>query len=181
MRVIADKADPKLFYGIDFVESHLYVSRDGAQTFVPATAKGLPSPLVRIGRTDREEQPPFVATPGSAGDIWFLSGHRLYRSTDAGGTFRLASADDIGIELFGLGKGAPGRKDPAVYAIGTKANVPGVWRSDDGGASWLRINDDQHQWGLRFRAISGDPREYGRVYIATDGRGILYGDPVARP
>ena len=41
----------------------------------------------------------------------------------------------------------------------------------------LRINDDAHQWGLRFRAISGDPRRYGRVYIATDGRGLLYGDP----
>jgi hypothetical protein len=55
-----------------------------------------------------------------------------------------------------------------------------VWRSEDGGASWLRINDDAHRWGRRFRAISGDPRVYGRVYIATDGRGLLYGDPKSR-
>jgi hypothetical protein len=26
--------------------------------------------------------------------------------------------------------------------------------------------------------LSGDPRLFGRVYIATDGRGILYGDPL---
>jgi photosystem II stability/assembly factor-like uncharacterized protein len=176
-RPIADKADPNLFYAIDFAESRFYVSRDGAQTFVAAAADGLPAPFVRVGRTDREAQAPLVATPGSAGDIWFLSGYRLYRSRDAGGTFKLASPDDIGIELFGLGKAAPGGSDPAVYAIAEKANVPGVWRSDDSGASWMRINDDAHQWGLRIRAVSGDPRRYGRVYVATDGRGLLYGDP----
>jgi len=176
-RPIADKADPNLFYAIDFVESRLYVSRDGARTFAAVAANGLPTPFVRVGRTDREAQPALVATPGSAGDIWFLSGYRLYRSVDSGGIFKLASLDDMGIELFGLGKAAPGRHDPALYAIGEKANLPGVWRSDNGGASWVRINDDAHQWGLRFRAVSGDPRRYGRVYIATDGRGLLYGDP----
>jgi xyloglucan-specific exo-beta-1,4-glucanase len=177
VRAIADKADPALFYAVDFAGSRLYVSHDGARTFEPAAAAGLPATLVRVGRTDREAQSPLVATPGSAGEIWLLSGHRLYRSRDAGGTFQLASADDLGIELFGLGKPTPGRDDPAVYAVGTEADKPGVWRSDDGGATWLRINDDAHQWGLRFRAISGDPRRNGRVYIATDGRGLLYGDP----
>jgi hypothetical protein len=176
-RVIADKSDPALFYAADFAGSRLYVSRDGAKTFAPAGAEGLPAALVRVGRTDREAQSPIVATPGSAGHIWLLSGHRLYRSRDAGATFQLASSDEIRIDLFGLGKAAPGSDDPAVYAVGTKADLRGVWRSDDGGANWLRINDDAHQWGLRFRAISGDPRRYGRVYIATDGRGLLYGDP----
>jgi photosystem II stability/assembly factor-like uncharacterized protein len=177
VRAIADKADPQMFYGVDFVEHKVFVSRDGARTFAPAAAEGLPAAFVRAGRTDREAQSPLVATPGSAGEIWLLLGHRLYRSRDAGGTFQLASADGVGIELFGLGKAAPGRDHPAVYAVGKKADRPGVWRSDDGGASWLRVNDDGHQWGLRFRAISGDPRRYGRVYIATDGRGLLYGDP----
>jgi photosystem II stability/assembly factor-like uncharacterized protein len=53
-----------------------------------------------------------------------------------------------------------------------------VWRPTDAGASWVRINHDEHQWGLRFRMLVGDPREFGRVYVATDGRGILYGDPL---
>src|SRR5262249_28309780 len=44
------------------------------------------------------------------------------------------------------------------------------------GGTWVRINDDQHQWGTANAAIAGDPRVYGRVYIATNGRGIIYGD-----
>ena len=64
---------------------------------------------------------------------------------------------------------------PAVYAVGTVGGVYGTFRSDDVGASWTRINDDAHQYGL-LGAITGDPRIYGRVYVGTEGRGIVYGD-----
>jgi hypothetical protein len=55
-------------------------------------------------------------------------------------------------------------------------NQQGLFRSDDVSATWVRINDDRHQYGNRFRCITGDPRIYGRVYVGTDGRGIVYGD-----
>ncbi|MCX5096297.1 hypothetical protein OOK36_47590 [Streptomyces sp. NBC_00365] len=41
--------------------------------------------------------------------------------------------------------------------------------------AWLRINDDQHQWGWIGEAITGDPRAYGHVCLATNGRGIQFG------
>ena len=83
------------------------------------------------------------------------------------------------IEAFGFGKAAPHRSYPAIYLAGTVNGESGVFRSLDQAKSWTRINDDRHQWGLILQ-ISGDPRVYGRVYVGTHGRGILYGDPVKR-
>jgi hypothetical protein len=59
--------------------------------------------------------------------------------------------------------------------------IKAIWRSDDMAMTWVRANDDQHQYGTRFRCIAGDPRIFGRVYIGTDGRGAFYGQPVGTP
>jgi hypothetical protein len=179
IRVIADKADPKLWYAVDYAAGKVFVSRDGARSFLPAPAKGLPTNLSSAVPRSRESPSALLVTPGKAGDLWFLVARRLYRSTDAARSFAAASGADIKIQLFGLGKAAPGASAPSLYAFGEKGGVKAVWRSTDAGATWLRINDDQHQWGLRFRMLSGDPRIFGRVYLATDGRGIVYGEPAA--
>jgi len=80
------------------------------------------------------------------------------------------------IHAFGFGKAAPGSGYPSMYLAGTVQGQPGFFRSDNSAESWVRINDDQHQFGLVLQ-ITGDPKQYGRVYVGTHGRGILYGDP----
>jgi hypothetical protein len=80
------------------------------------------------------------------------------------------------IHAFGFGKAAPGSNYSSLYLIGAINGVRGVFRSDDIAKSWIRINDDHHQWGLLLH-ITGDPKKWGRVYVGTHGRGILYGDP----
>jgi hypothetical protein len=60
---------------------------------------------------------------------------------------------------------------------GQIANVSGIFRSTDGGAHWLQINDGLHQWGA-IDSISGDMRTFGTVYIGTNGRGIIWGTSV---
>jgi hypothetical protein len=47
--------------------------------------------------------------------------------------------------------------------------------SKDQGATWQRINDDAHQYGSINYAITGDMRQYGIVFVGTNGRGIVYG------
>ncbi|HWD78409.1 MAG TPA: carbohydrate-binding protein, partial [Kribbella sp.] len=78
---------------------------------------------------------------------------------------------------IGFGKAAPHRPEMAVYTSGKVAGVRGIYRSDDSGASWVRVNDDRHQYASTGEAITGDPRVYGRVYLSTNGFGIPYGEP----
>ncbi len=174
-RVTADKVS-RAFYAIDVGRHSVLRSDDGGATFRVAGGRGLPADLSAVRTTNREQQNPLVAVPGQAGALWLKVGSDLYRSSDAGESWVRANAD-VAVDLYGLGRAAPGASFPAVYAIGRKDGVQAVWRSIDGGADWQRINDERHQWGLRFRVISGDPKTYGRVYIGTDGRGIVYGDP----
>ena len=56
----------------------------------------------------------------------------------------------------------------------------GFFRSDNAGASWIRINDDLHNFGYQNDLVA-DPRVYGRVYLATSGRGVVIGEMTTNP
>lgn len=158
--VRSDRVNPKTFYGLS--AGTLYVSTDGGATFV-AAATGLPSTGA------------FKPVPGVAGELWIAGNTGLYRSRDAGATFtKVATVDSA--QNVGFGMPAAGAAYPAIYLIGSVGGVHGVYRSDDTAASWVRVNDDAHRYGNIGAAITGDPRLYGRVYLATNGRGVLYAD-----
>jgi len=179
-RIIADRVNPKKFYAMSLFEGKLFLSTDGAATFVerPITLPGGLPERSEGGTYGWGGQNRLCATPGKEGDIWLAALNGLYHSTDTGKTFtRIDAVTEL--HGFGFGKAAPGASDPALYIIGVVNGLRGILRSDDWARTWTRINDDQHQWGL-VTQITGDPKLYGRVYIGTFGRGILYGDPVRK-
>ncbi|MEU6555556.1 1,4-beta-glucanase [Streptomyces sp. NPDC046915] len=165
---VADPADPTLFYAYDTDTGTVYASTDSGRSFTDR-ATGLPS---------GDSQFQLVAAPGRSGDLW-LSGkwNGLYRSTDGGGTFAKAGSCWAAYTL-GFGKAADGAEYPALYLVGSTGTITAVYRSDDEAKTWARINDDAHQWGWTGQTVTGDPRIHGRVYLATNGRGIQYGEPV---
>ncbi|WP_031041966.1 cellulose binding domain-containing protein [Streptomyces sp. NRRL F-5650] len=166
--VESDRVDPATFYG--FKSGKFYVSTDGGATFTASAATGLPT-----GDSVR-----FKALPGGEGDVWLAGGtaagpYGLWHSTDGGASFtKLANVDAA--DTVGFGKAAPGASYQTLFTSAEIGGVRGIFRSTDEGASWTRVNDDAHQWGWTGAAITGDPRVYGRVYVATNGRGVLYGD-----
>ncbi|MEO7932619.1 MAG: carbohydrate-binding protein [Chthoniobacterales bacterium] len=166
VEVIADRVNPKTFYALSPEERKLFVSTDGGNTFaeqsheLPAGAKAL------------------RAVPSREGDLWLTADwNGLWRSTNGGAQFQKIT-EVANAEVVGFGKAAPGGNYDAIYLVGVVGKTHGVYRSDDEGAKWTRINDDQHRYGWIGKVITGDPRLYGRVYFGTNGRGIIYGDPV---
>jgi len=200
VRVVADALDPRLFYGVSVKDQMLYRSVDGGATFTAehltlagaragGGAAGAGPVSATSGRGDnRGGQDRIYATPGRAGEVWLAAFDGLYHSllvfqqtADAkqepnvvAKFAQLAGVEEI--HAFGFGKAAPGRAYPALYLVGTVKGQRGIFRSIDVARTWVRINDDQHQWGLVLQ-ITGDPRIYGRVYVGTHGRGVFYGDP----
>ncbi|MFD3517351.1 RICIN domain-containing protein [Streptomyces sp. NPDC058657] len=161
--VVADRSSARTFYALS--GGTLHASTDGGATFT-ARATGLPG-----GR--------LAAVPGAAGDLWIAGGDGgLRHSTDGGRTFTTLKTVKSASAL-GFGKAAPGADYQALYMIGTVEGVTGVFRSTDRGATWIRVNDDAHQWGSigAVGVVTGDPDTFGRVYIGTNGRGLQYGDP----
>jgi hypothetical protein len=165
--VESDRVNPMRFYG--FSGGRFYVSTNGGQSFTATAATGLPTSGVR-----------FKAVPGAEGDIWLAGDTGLYRSTDSGASFTRVSNVTWAVNV-GFGRAAPGQTYPAVFTVATVDGVTGVYRSDNAGAGWVRINDDQHQYGNMGEALTGDPRVYGRVYLGTNGRGILVADRLGGP
>ncbi|MGW7417622.1 RICIN domain-containing protein [Streptomyces sp. NPDC054863] len=161
--VVADRSSAGTFYSL--AGGTLHASTDGGATF---TARATHLPAGRL-----------TAVPGVAGDLWISGqGKGLLHSTDGGRTFTTLTTVESASAL-GFGKAAPGASYQALYLIGTVKEVTGVFRSSDRGATWVRVNDDAHQWGnlSGTGVVTGDPDTYGRVYIGTNGRGLQYGDP----
>jgi len=164
--VESDRVNPQKFYALS--GGQFFVSTNGGAAFTRTAATGLPD----TGK--------FKAVPGRDGDIWLAGSGGLWHSTNSGASFmKLAAVTDA--HSVGFGKAAPGRDYPAIFAMATVDGVSGVYRSDDGATSWVRINDDKHQYGNAGDAITGDPRVYGRVYLGTNGRGVLYADRTGAP
>jgi xyloglucan-specific exo-beta-1,4-glucanase len=158
--VVSDRSTAGTFYALS--GGTLFASTDGGRSFT-ARAGGLTGGRLK-------------AAPGNAGDLWIADGGGLSRSTDGGVSF--TKLDSVrGATAVGFGKAAPGADYPTLYLIGTVDGVTGVFRSTDGGAAWVRINDDRHQYGGSGE-ITGDPDVYGRVYMGSNAaRGVLYGEP----
>ena len=165
LRVVADRADADAFYAFDPSDGTAYRSADSGATFTKA-ATGLPRGEAYLR-----------AAPRHAGHVWLVTTKGVFLSTDAGKSFAPVPGPESARRI-GFGKAAPGSEYPAVYLVGRVAGTYGFYRSLDRGQTWVRINDDKHQFA-EITAITGDPRLFGRVYLASRNRGVLYGEPAA--
>ena len=167
---LADRAMDGVFHVFDPSAGTLLTSVDAGRSFKVALT-GLPT-------LRGDQHASLVSSPAKVRRLWLALHDALVY---------LPGADEPPRQirnvaeawLVAIGKG-PGEGKQSVYLWGKvlQANqiTEGLFRSDDAGETWLRINDDQHRYGYLL-SMTADPLEFGTVYIAAHGRGVLVGKP----
>jgi hypothetical protein len=168
---VADRALEGVFYVHDRANGRILVSVDGGASFQPSIT-GLPKLQAWQGAQ-------LISAPGKPRDLWLALPDSLVHipGADAKAQAVRAVAEPWRVAV---GKAAEGASYHAVYVWGRVVvggnPVEGLFRSIDGGTSFQRINDDRHRFG-RLGALAADPLEFGVVYVAPDGRGVIMGKP----
>ena len=146
--VVADRVNPKRFYGIALFDGKLFESIDGAAHFTEQPLI-LPGGLPKRGgsgddnRTnrgdDRGGQDQIYATPEREGDLWLAAYDGLYHSPAtarrSADSFAFRRRADPRLRLWQGGAARAKKEEPgaALYLVGTVQGQRGFFRSTDGG------------------------------------------------
>ncbi|MGH8199234.1 MAG: hypothetical protein ACREVO_02510 [Steroidobacteraceae bacterium] len=157
-------------------ERGIYRSTDGGKTWVHALAINDDTGVVDLAADPTNPNLLYAAAWQMRGRPWLSyfeppqgPGSAIYRSTDGGVTWtRLAGNNwpqgPLGRIGLAVGHTAQGTR---IYATVASESEGGVWRSDDGGDHWQRVNDDKDTFGnYYFSRLTVDPRNPDVVYSA---------------
>lgn len=182
-KVFSDRVKNRVFYAFGEA-SQMYVSRDGGTTFCE---KVLPEgfPEVEFHKIDGANKVEVRGDAGRSGSFYMaLQEHGLWKvkfdvEQDKVEAVRLTK-DKEWVHCVGLGirtsNGAYLGEDKAIYIAGTIDGVYGFYRSLDNAESWQRINTSEQMFG-HIISMDGDSRTFGRFFLATGSRGLVYGEP----
>ena len=132
--------------------------------YAPASADTVFAVLWAARQQPWEGGPYYLNLPANNG---------IYRSTDGGATWGgapfgtgLPGASD-GLGRIGLGTSAS--EPRRMYAVVPAEKGGGLYRSDDGGATWRNINQDQRLWDRDgdFSEVKVDPKNADVVYVVN--------------
>jgi hypothetical protein len=159
--VYSDRVNPKKFYLYNASAGTILTSIDGGATFTQ-TITGAPNYGSLYVGYDAE------------GSLYIANYGGLYHAALNATTFTPYTGVQSAYQVT-QGIPATGSTFNTLYIAGTIGGNAGLYRSTDNGANWVRFDGVQNQYG-GFNAITGDQRIFGRVYLGTGGRGIVYAD-----
>lgn len=182
-KVFSDRVDDDIFYGFGD-KGRFYVSVDGGLSFFEQEL-GQEFPKIELGlvdcankteiRGESGKQGVFYMALGTSG-LWKLYYDKLSQKSEV---IRLGSDSDE-VYRIGLGVIEEGAdycsNNKALYVAARISGVYGFYRSIDDANTFVRINDVNQMFG-EINSIEGDSQVYGRFYIGTGSRGLIYGEP----
>jgi len=112
----------------------------------------------------------YIRKPGQKGTS-FGPGSGLYKSADEGMTWTQITGHGLPVGDWGrTGVAvAPGKQGQRVYLlVEAKEKAGGLYRSDDGGASWKKATEDRRITGFWYMSeIFADPKNADVVYVPS--------------
>ena len=159
--LFADPVDSNVLYAVN--SNQLWISKDKGLTFEKSE--------IELSVTGNA----VCVVPGRTGTLLIQTSDRMLNvSTDFGMTCTPYENLKI-IKSFTVGKAANDERPPVIYIWGRPVDgeVTGLYASEDGGATWVKLNEDDYTMG-GVRAIYGDNNRYGTVYFSTNGLGFVY-------
>ena len=168
LQPFSDRSVDGVYYAYNRETGDMLASADNGASFT-VFAQGLP----KLEGWNQDVLP--RAVPGRLRDIWIPGPWGLFHGRDPKSPFKQIDGLD-NVSGVGFGKAAEGTAYPTVFVWGHYKGKLGIFRSTDEGKSWVRINDDAHQYGSGG-ILMGDPRVFGLVYIVGTGRGVVIGLP----
>jgi photosystem II stability/assembly factor-like uncharacterized protein len=159
-------------------ERGVYRSTDGGKSFQRVLYKDENTGAVEVGFDPANPQIVYASlwaarqAPWEIGNSFNGPGSGLFKSADGGDTWKQltngvpAVAQGLGRIGFGIAPSDPKR----IYALmDASPEYGGLYRSDDAGESWRKINNEQRLWGRGsdFACVQVDPRDENKLYIAN--------------
>ncbi len=183
--LIVDPRDPnRLFiavlghpYGPN-TERGVYRSLNGGKSFERVLYKDENTGAVEVAFDPSNPQIVYAdlwaarQAPWEIGNSFNGPGSGLYKSTDGGNTWQQLTR---GVPTIAQGLGRIGftiaPSDPKrLYALmDASPAYGGLYRSDDAGESWRKINNEERLWGRGsdFACVQVDPKNEDKIYIAN--------------
>ncbi|HEV8693434.1 MAG TPA: cellulase, partial [Lysobacter sp.] len=145
----ADRVDEGIYYAFDGVTGKLYVSGNGGVEFKEVAAG--------VGEFGNWFHPEIHPDPQRSAVVYLTASWRGLLRWSAGKLERLPGVENA--YSLGLGKPKDGSRAPTLFVFGQIEGKQGLFRSDNDGRNWQRIDDDAHRYG-EISHVTGDPRLY---------------------
>ncbi len=156
-------------------ERGVFRSTDGGQTWAKVLYKDEDTGAIDLTSDPSNPHVLFAALWQARRTPYSLSsggpGSGLYRSIDDGKTWKRLEGKGLPQGMLGrIGVSVSGADSNRVYAL-IEAKEGGLYRSDDGGDKWARVNDDDRfrQRAWYFTHVFADPKSVDTLYILNTG------------
>lgn len=156
-------------------ERGIYRTADGGKTWTRVLGKDENTGGIDVVFDPHNPNIVFAALWQARRQPWFFSsggpGSGLYRSEDNGVTWKQLTGNGLPDGILGkIGISVSGADPNRIYAV-IEARDGGIYRSDDAGEKWTRVNEDgrfrQRAW--YFSKIYADPSSPDTVYVLNTG------------